>query len=181
MTNEFPIDGRVEPRFAPVREAFAANFDDGAELGAAFSVFHEGRCVVDLVGGWADRERTRAWSGETIACIYSVGKLVVALLAARAAGEGRLDYDAPVAALWPEFGAAGKDRITIAEALSHQAGLCGIAEPMPPETWLDRAAILALIEPMAPLWPPGSRSGYHPQTIGFIADEILRRATGRGV
>lgn len=181
MTDAFPISGLVEPRFARVREAFAANFDDGAENGAAYAIFHEGRLVVDLYGGWKDRTRTDPWTDETIVCIYSVGKYVIALLAARAVSEGALDYDAPVSALWPEFGAQGKERITIAEALSHQAGLCGFADPMPPETWLDRDAILARIEAMAPLWPPGTRSGYHPQTFGFIADEIFRRATGRGV
>lgn len=181
MNDPFPISGACADGFARVRQAFADNFSRGEELGAAFAVFVEGECVVDLFGGWTDRERTSAWSPATLAAVYSSGKMAIATLIARAASDGALDYDAPVAALWPAFGQEGKDRITIAEALSHQAGLCGFPDEMPPETWLDRAAILARIESMAPLWRPGSRSGYHPQTFGFIADEILRRATGRGV
>lgn len=181
MSESFPMSGRCDAAFDRVRETFAENFERGEELGAGFAVFVDGACIVDLHGGWADRERTIPWSDATLAAIYSSGKMAVAMTMARAATAGALDYDAPVAALWPEFGRAGKDKITIAEALSHQAGLCGFAEPMPPETWLDRAAIIARIEAMAPLWPPGSRSGYHPQTFGFIADEILRRATGRGI
>jgi CubicO group peptidase (beta-lactamase class C family) len=181
MSEAFPISGRCPDRFARVSAAFADNFSRGEELGAGFAVFVEGECVVDLIGGWADRERTQPWSATTLAAIYSSGKMAVAMLIARAASVGALDYDAPVTALWPAFGANGKEKITIGEALSHQAGLCGFADPMPPETWLDRDAILRKIEAMAPLWPPGARSGYHPQTFGFIADEILRRATGRGV
>lgn len=181
MRGETPFGGRAEPRFDRVRTAFEENFAVGEELGAAFAVAIGGEVVVDLHGGWRDRDRAEPWTAETIAAVYSSGKMAAAMLVARAAGEGFLDYDAPVAALWPEFGAAGKERVTIGEALSHQAGLCGLPEPMPPETWLDRAAILARLEAMAPLWPPGTRSGYHPQTFGFLVDEILRRATGRGV
>lgn len=179
MSGVIPLGGRCDRQFAAARAAFETGLAD--ELGVAFAVVVEGEVVVDLFGGFSDRERTVPWSEETVAAIYSSGKMAVAMMAARAASDGRLDYEAPVAGQWPAFGAAGKADITVGEALSHQAGLCGFVEPMPPETWLDRDAILARIERMAPLWPPGSRSGYHPQTFGFIADEIIRRATGRGV
>lgn len=180
MSEAYPISGFCTEPFSRVRDAFEENFRRGEDLGASLAVFVEGACVVDLVGGWTDRDRTNPWSATTLAAIYSSGKMALAMLIARAASEDALDYNAPVAGLWPAFGQAGKDRITIAEVLSHQAGLCGFPQAMAPETWLDRASILARIETMAPLWPPGTRSGYHPQTFGFIADEILRRATGRG-
>lgn len=179
--SDYPIDGATAPGLESVPDAFAANFADGKELGAAFAVTIEGETVVDLRGGFADRERAKPWDEETIACVYSSGKAVSALLIAEAVSEGRIDYDAPVAAYWPEFAARGKAAVTVAEALSHQAGLCGFTEPMEPDDWLDWDLICARLAAMAPLWPPGSASGYHPQTAGFIAGEIYRRATGRTI
>jgi len=177
----FPLSGFAEGPFGRVREAFARNFAEGLELGARFSVFIEGRCVVDLIGGFSDRERKTPWTEETLAGIYSSGKLVVAMLVARAVSEGRLDYGAPVARWWPEFAVGGKGDITLAEALSHQSGLVGIPEETPADIWLDWTATTARLAAMAPLFPPRTASGYGPQTFGFIAGEILRRATGRGV
>ena len=181
MTTRAPVSGFAAAPFAAVRDAFVAAVESGEELGAAFSVFVEGEEVVRLYGGYADRARETPWTEDTLACIYSSGKAAVALLMARASSEGLVDYDAPVARYWPDFAAAGKAKITVAEALSHQAGLAGFAEAMAPEDWLDRDKIAARLAVMAPLWPPGSASGYHPQTFGFIADEIYARATGRRI
>ena len=178
------LQGAASPRFDRLRDAFAATFSDDAdfpELGARFTAFVDGEAIVDLWGGFADRRRETPWTDETLACIYSSGKAVAAYLVARAVSDGALDYDAPVASIWPAFGAAGKEKITLAEALSHQAGLCGFAEPMDPSIWLDHAGIASRIASMAPLWAPGSAQGYHPQTVGFIANEVLRRATGRTI
>ena len=105
----------------------------------------------------------------------------VALLIARAVSEGERDYDAPVARWWPDFAAGGKGDITLAEALSHQSGLVGFAEEAPADIWLDWTATTARLAAMAPSFPPRSASGYGPQTFGFVAGEVLRRATGRGV
>jgi len=176
-----PISGFAEAPFGRARDAFLRNFDESRERGAGFSVFVEGRCVVDLIGGWFDRDNTTAWSKDTLVGIYSSGKLVVAMLIARAASEGRLNYNAPVAHYWPEFAANRKGDITVAEALSHQAGLVGFPDEMPPEDWLDWGKICARIAATGPLFPPRSASGYSPQLFGFIAGELLRRATGRGV
>lgn len=177
----WPVAGRSEPRFAGVRETFEANFRDGLELGARFAVFHEGELVVDLIGGFADRDRQAPWSEETLACVFSSGKMALALLAARAVSAGDLDYDAPLAALWPEFAAHGKADLTLADVLSHQAGLVGFAEEMPADEWLHFDRIAARAAAMAPLFPPRTASGYSPQIFGFIVGEALRRASGRGV
>ncbi len=171
--------GFLSSNFAEVGEAFAANFEEGSELGAAFAVMIGDELVVDIRGGYSDRARETPWNESTLACIYSSGKAVLSLLIAREASNGRLEYDAPVAEYWPEFAAAGKENITIAEALSHQAGLCGIPVEMPPATWLDWDAITARLAAMAPLWAPGTANGYHPQTVGFISGELLRRVTGK--
>ncbi len=169
----------AEPRFAGVADAFRRNWDEGLELGARFTAFVDGRRVVDLAGGWADRARTRVWDAETLAPVFSVSKLVSAVLLARLVDSGRLDYAQPVADVWPEFAANGKAAVTVEQALSHQAGLSGFPEPMDPADWFDWELICARLAAMAPLWPPGTASGYHPVTWGYLAGEIFRRVDGR--
>lgn len=173
--------GVLAPAFSPVGEAFARNFAEGLELGASFAVMIDDDLIVDIRGGHTDRKKEAPWTEDTLACIYSSGKAVAALLVAREVSAGRLDYDAPVAAYWPDFAQAGKAAVTVAEALSHQAGLCGIAEEMPPATWLDWDAMTARIAAMAPLWTPATANGYHPQTVGYIAGELIRRVSGKTV
>ncbi|MEQ1931275.1 MAG: serine hydrolase domain-containing protein, partial [Parvularculaceae bacterium] len=129
-TEDFPISGLADAPFARVRDAFAQNFAEGLELGARFSVFVEGACVIDLIGGFADRERYEPWADGTLAGLYSSGKLVVALLIARAASEGRLDYDAPVANYWPAFAANGKEGVLVRHLMSHTSGVSAWAQPV---------------------------------------------------
>ena len=180
MSDEAANFGGVCPaRFSAVRDAFAANFADGQELGAGVCVAIEGEVVVDLHAGWADRARTRPFDGRTLVPVFSTTKAVTALMIARLVSQGRLDYRQPVAEVWPQFAQAGKARITVEQCLSHQDGLAAIADPIDPELWFDREAITAKIAAMAPLWPPGAASGYHPSTFGYIAGEIFRRVDGR--
>lgn len=173
------IHGTASGRFARVRDAFAANFDEGAELGARFTVVHDGEVIVDLMGGWADRAKTRPWAADTLAPVFSTGKAVMALMMARLVDQGRLDYDQPVSSLWPEFGQAGKDRLTVGQLLSHQGGLPGFASPQEPTIWFDRDEVLRVLAAQTPMWKPGTASGYHPVTIGYLAGEVFRRADGR--
>ena len=179
--SDFPIDGVCPPRFAPVREAFEANFAEGKELGAGFAVTIEGEVVIDLRGGFADRARTDPWGAETLVPIFSSTKAVVALLVARAVGQGLLTYAQKVTDLWPEFGQHGKEQLTVEQVMSHQEGLAGFTEPVDPALWCDWEGMRARSAATAPLWEPGTASGYHPATFGYIAGEILRRADGRTV
>lgn len=176
--SEVPIAGVCPPRFDPVREAFAANFAEGKEIGAAFALAVEGDVVIDLTGGFADRARQRPWTANTLAPIFSTTKALVSLMLAKAVGEGALDYEQPVVELWPEFGQAGKAALTVEQVLSHQAGLVGFAEAIDPELWYDWDAVCARMAKAAPLWAPGTASGYHPATFGYLAGEIFRRAMG---
>ncbi|WP_425410195.1 serine hydrolase domain-containing protein [Hyphococcus sp.] len=173
--------GFLADGFSSVGSGFAQNFEEGLELGASFAVMIDDELVIDIRGGFSDKAKETPWDETTLACIYSSGKAVLSLLIAREVSSGRLDYDRPVAEYWPEFAAAGKDDITIAQMLSHQAGLPGFPDEMPPETWLDWEAITQKLAAMAPLWAPGRANGYHPQTVGFIAGEVLRRVTGKTV
>lgn len=173
--------GFLTEKFSTVGEAFAENFAGDLEIGASFAAIIDGDLAADLCGGYIDKAKEKPWTEGTLACIYSSGKAPLSLLIARAVSNGELEYDQPVAAYWPEFGQNGKEKITIAEALSHQGGLCGIPDEMPPESWLDWQAITDKLAAMAPLWPPGTANGYHPQTVGYIAGELLRRVTGKTV
>lgn len=179
------IAGTCPDRFAAVRDAFVANFDGAPEgldeLAARFSVCLDGEVVIDLWAGWADTARTRPFEAETLVPVFSTGKAVMALMMAWAVERGRLAYDQPVADLWPEFAQAGKAEITVAQLLSHQAGLPGFAETVDPAIWFDRQAVLDRLAAQAPMWPPGEASGYHPITIGYLAGEVFRRADGRSM
>jgi len=173
------IGGHAAARFAAVKDAMAAHFDAGEELGCRFTLVEAGEVVLDLWAGQADRARTRPFDDRTLAPIFSTTKAIAALLIARLVDQGRLAYDQTVASVWPEFAANGKASITIEQLLSHQAGLSGLPEPMEPAEWFDWDAICAKLAAMAPLWPPGTASGYHPITFGYLAGEVFRRVDGR--
>jgi CubicO group peptidase (beta-lactamase class C family) len=173
------IAGFAPERLAGVKDAFAANFAAGEELGARFTLVEAGEVVLDLWAGHADRKRTRPFDDRTLTPVFSTTKAVAALLMARLVDQGKLDYAQTVASVWPEYGQAGKAAITVEQALSHQDGLPGFPEPMDPSEWFDWDAICARLAAMAPMWPPGTASGYHPITFGYIAGEIFRRIDGR--
>jgi CubicO group peptidase (beta-lactamase class C family) len=175
------IHGVCPAPFGPVRDAFSAHFDEGIELGARFALAVEGDVVVDLWAGFADRGQSRPFDERTLTPVFSTTKAMAALMIARLVDDQRLWYDQPVAQIWPEFGQAGKDGLTVEQVLSHQGGLCGFAEPMEPALWFDWDVICARLAAMAPLWPPGSASGYHPVTWGYLAGEIFRRVDGRSL
>jgi CubicO group peptidase (beta-lactamase class C family) len=171
--------GFVAAGFEPVREAFEKNFEEGLELGASFAAHLGDELVVDLRGGHADRKGEQPWNERTLCPIYSTTKPISALVVAMLVDKGLVDYDKPLADYWPEFGAEGKDVFTVAEALSHQAGVPGFLEPIDPDLWLDPPALTAAVAKLKPLWGRGEGSGYHPLTWGYIAGELVRRVSGR--
>lgn len=169
------IDGNVKNGFEPVKQAFAANFEQGLEAGAGFCVLKDGKFIVDLIGGTKDRKQTSPWQVDTLAPVFSTTKAIAALVIAWLYDTGALDYEQTVASLWPEFGQHGKDELTIAQALSHQAGLSGPSEPMEPKDWFDWEGMCDRLAAQKPIWEPGTVSGYHPVTYGFLTGEIARR------
>jgi CubicO group peptidase (beta-lactamase class C family) len=165
--------------FDPVREIFDAALADGEELGARFTLAIEGEVVLDLYGGFTDRARTQPFDAQTLTPVFSTTKAIAALLMARLVDQGRLAYDQTVASVWPEFAQARKAGITVGQVMSHQAGLSGFPDEMDPALWFDWDAICGKLAAMAPLWPPGTASGYHPITFGYLAGEVFRRVDGR--
>ncbi|GGX75399.1 serine hydrolase domain-containing protein [Streptomyces minutiscleroticus] len=172
------VQGHCEERFAAVRTAFEENFRDRDELGAAVSVTLDGRTVVDLWGGWADAARTRPWERDTLVNVWSTTKGPTALCAHVLADRGLLDLDAPVAAYWPEFAAAGKGAVLVRHLLSHRAGLAGLREPLSLEQFYDWDEVTGRLAAEEPWWEPGTRSGYHALTYGFLVGEVVRRVSG---
>jgi CubicO group peptidase (beta-lactamase class C family) len=153
--------------------------ESGQDLGASLSVTVEGEFALDLWGGWADEARTRRWQRDTITCVFSTTKSMLALGALVLVERGQLDLDAPVARYWPEFAAAGKSGVLVRHILSHTAGLSGWALPVSLEDLYDWNKCTALLAAQEPWWTPGTASGYHAQTMGFLVGEVVRRITGR--
>jgi CubicO group peptidase (beta-lactamase class C family) len=173
------IDGICDPRFHQVRDEFARNFRARGEVGAAVCVLAEGRAVVDLWGGVAERRSGRPWERDTIGMVWSCTKGAVALCAHVLASRGLLDLDAPVARYWPEFARAGKEAITVRLILSHQAGLPTVRQPLRPGGLLDWDYVTATLADEAPFWEPGTRQGYHASTFGHLVGEVVRRVAGK--
>ena len=175
------MGGFTQDKFAPVRAAFEANLASGADLGACFTATVEGETVVDLWGGWADEAQTRPWAQDTIVNVYSTTKTMTALTALLLADRGDLDFDAPVAKYWPEFAANGKAQVKVSHLMSHAAGLSGWKEPITLETLYDWDKATSLLAAQAPYWEPGTASGYHALTQGYLVGEVVRRITGRSL
>jgi len=175
------IEGRCDARFKRVRELFEAGFESGAELGAGLNVIVDGREVIDLWGGFADKDRTRPWRRDTLANVYSSTKGITAIAAHQLIERGELELDAPVARYWPEFAQNGKAEIPVRMLLNHQAGLAAVAKPLAPDDIFDWPKMTRALEEQAPWWKPGSAHGYHALTYGWLVGELIRRVSGMGV
>ncbi len=174
------IHGTFDDRFSAVRDAFEANFTRGADVGASVAVTIDGKPVVDLWGGTitTDDEPETAWERDTIVNVYSTTKTMAAISCLMLADRGEIDLFAPIARSWPEFAAAGKREITLAHVLSHTAGLSGWEEPVTLDDLYDWERVTSLLAAQAPWWEPGTASGYHAVTQGYLEGEVVRRVTG---
>ncbi len=177
-TVDVPISGLCDPHFAAVRDEFVQNFAERGELGGAVCVYVGGTPVVDLVGGWADAARQDPWRHDTVVDFYSVGKAFVALLALQLVDRGLLGLDDPIASVWPEFAANGKEATTLRHALCHRAGVPAIRERLSNEDLWDWGRMTSALAATEPWWEPGSRHAYHTNTYGHLVGEIVRRVSG---
>jgi CubicO group peptidase (beta-lactamase class C family) len=175
------VNGWTESGWEGVRDAFVANFTAGREIGAAFSAFHRGTKVVDLWGGVADPTDGRPWDEDTLVLVFSTTKGLTAMCAHHLAETGALDLEAPVVRYWPEFGAAGKEQVTVAHLLSHQSGLWDIDGRMSLADALAWTPVTEALAAQAPHWEPGTRHGYHATTYGWLVGEVVRRVSGRSL
>jgi len=175
------IGGAVEPGFEGVERAFAGNFAEHGEVGAACAVYVEGRKVVDLWGGVKEQGSTAPYDEDTLQLVFSTTKGATAICANLLAQQGLLDLDAPVSAYWPEFAAAGKADLPVRWLLCHKAGLPFIEQALSLEELLAWDPAVEALAAQAPIWEPGSAHGYHAVTYGWLVGEVVRRVTGRSL
>jgi CubicO group peptidase (beta-lactamase class C family) len=161
--------GELLQRLEPL---FQENFQKFGELGAAVSVWQNGKPIVDLYGGFGEARREKPWTSDTLVLVWSATKGIGSACVLHVLQEHNIDISQRVAAVWPEFAQAGKEEITLAQLLSHQAGLCGLDRRV---DVLDYGAVIQALEAQQPLWPPGTAHGYHVRTFGFLLDELVRR------
>jgi len=163
------LRARLEPLF---RE----NFDKRGELGAAVSVWQNGKPIVDLHGGFCDAGRTKPWTTDTVVLVWSATKAIGSACVLHALERQKIELNRRVAEFWPEFAQAEKDKITLGQLLSHQGGLCALDQRV---DVIDYKGVIGALEAQAPFWPPGTAHGYHARTFGFLLDELIRRTTGK--
>ncbi len=181
--NTSSSSGFAAAGYEAVRAEFERNFAVRGDVGAAVAVYAAGRPVVDL---WAGEGRPgRPWREDTMASVFSTTKGPTTLTVQVLAERGMLDVDAPVAAYWPEFAAAGKEAVTLRDVLTHRSGVITFddyEEVLELEDhWAADEQIAARVAAAAPLWAPGERHGYHALTFGWILGQVVRRVTGKSL
>ena len=175
------LQGTCDDRFGAVRDILAANLEQGEDVGASVAMTLDGELVVDLWGGWSDEARSAPWERGTITNVWSTTKTMTALCALMVADSGGLDLDAPVCRYWPEFAAGGKEGLLVRHLLGHTAGLSGWSEPIAFTDLYDWEKCTSLLAAQEPWWEPGTASGYHAITQGYLVGEVIRRVTGQTV
>jgi CubicO group peptidase (beta-lactamase class C family) len=171
---------RIDPaelreRIAPL---FEENFVTRSELGAAISIWQNGEPLLDLHGGYRDVHRTIPWTPDTLVLVWSATKGLGAACLLHVLQEQKVALERRVAEFWPEFAQNGKGEITLAQLLSHQAGLVAFDERVDIQNY---EAVIHALARQAPLWPPGTAHGYHARTFGFLLDELVRRLTSGSI
>src|SRR6476620_5418052 len=166
-------NGQLHQRLKPL---FDENVERFGELGAAVSVWQNGKPIADLYGGFCDAGREKRWTADTVVLVWSATKGIGSACVLHALQQQKIELHKPVAEFWPAFAQAGKDKITVGQLLSHQAGLCALDQRV---DVLDYGGVIRALETQAPLWPPGTGHGYHARTFGFLLDELMRRIAGK--
>lgn len=173
------VNGHWDKRFDATIEQFAKHFTTGEDLGASFALSQDGELVVDVWAGHLDEEKSEPWQENTIVNVFSSTKTVSFLCALILADRGLLDFDAPVMHYWPEFAANGKDKVLVWHLMNHAAGLSGMDVPVESGDFYDWDKMTSLLAAQAPWWEPGTASGYHALTQGYLIGEVVRRITGQ--
>ncbi|CAF4008027.1 unnamed protein product [Rotaria sordida] len=170
---DYNIHGTTATEWEFVRDLFKQNFAQGFDTSASITIYHNGLLVVDLTGGWFDELRTKPYDNDTLQLVYSTSKGLVAAAVALCVQQGLLDYSSLVTKYWPEYGQNGKENTTVADVMSHRAGVP--EHPPSLEEHLNSTAMIQWLEKQSPIWSPGTAQGYHGVTFGWLAGELIRR------
>ena len=171
----------INPARGPIvnqKDLFESLHSSGREVGSSFAVYKDGKAIVDIWGGYTDKQKTNLWSQDSLATVWSTTKGVAAITCALAVEKGLLDYEEKVSHYWPEFGCNGKEDITVGMLLSHQAGICGSATNEVKD-YYSQETMAEELAAMKPIWEPGTASGYHSMTYGWLTSELIIRVTGK--
>ena len=174
------VKGTCEERFLEVKKLFNDLHESDREVGSSFAVYKDGKAIIDLWGGYTDKDHTDEWCRDTLATVWSTTKGIAAITLAYAHQNGLLDYEEKVSKYWPEFGCNGKEEITVGMLLSHQAGICG-SSTNKVEDYYDQKIMADELANMTPIWEPGTASGYHSLTYGWLTSELIIRVTGKSL
>ena len=175
------VQGTCEARFDGVRKALSASLDSGGDVGASVAVYLHGEPVVDIWGGYVDEAKSAPWERDTLTNVWSTTKTMTFLCALMLADRKQLDFHAPVATYWPEFAQGGKEAVEVRHIMGHTAGLSGWDQPIAPEQLADWELCTMALAAQTPWWEPGSASGYHALTQGYLIGEVVRRIVGESI
>ena len=173
------INGNYDPAFSLVAEAFEKNFEEDGDLGACCAVFVDGQIVVDIWGGVSNSDENTLWEKDTIVNVWSTTKTMAAICTLMLFDRGLIDLDSPVCKYWEAFAENGKEGVLVSHLLSHSAGLPGFDAPISEDQLFDWDYTCHRLASQAPWWEPGSVSGYHPMTQGWLLGELVRQVDGR--
>ena len=174
------IHGECDPQFSKVKETFKKLYQEDREIGSCFAVYKDGNPLVDLWGGFQDKNKTKPWQKDNLVTVYSTTKGVAAFCIALAMEKGLLKYEEKVSTYWPEFASNGKEDITIGMLMSHQAGICS-PETRNVDDYYNQNLMAEKLAGMTPIWEPGTASGYHSMTFGWLTSELILRVTGKSL
>ena len=174
------IQGECDPQFSKVKETFEKLYREDREIGSCFAVYKDGNPLVDLWGGFQDKDKTKPWQKDNLVTVYSTTKGVAAFCIALAMEKGLLKYEEKVSTYWPEFSNNGKEDITIGMLMSHQAGICS-PETRNVDDYYNQNLMAEKLAGMTPIWEPGTASGYHSMTFGWLTSELILRVTGKSL
>jgi len=173
--------GVYDKRFENVFNKFNTNLASSIDIGASFAVYSNGKLLVDLAGGFKNKDKTELWTPTTTVCVHSTGKGIVAMCLAILIEKGMLNLDSKVSEYWPEFGASNKTDIKVRTLLSHQAGLYAWKEKMTESDFLNWNYCTELLAAQETLHIPGTKICYHAKSIGFLVGELIKRISGKSV
>ena len=174
------IQGECDPQFSKVKETFEKLYQEDREIGSCFAVYKDGNPLVDLWGGFQDKDKTKPWQKDNLVTVYSTTKGVAAFCIALAMEKGLLKYEEKVSTYWPEFANNGKENITVGMLMSHQAGICS-PETRNVDDYYNQNLMSKKLAGMTPIWEPGTASGYHSMTFGWLTSELILRVTGKSL
>ena len=174
------IHGECDPQFSKVKETFEKLYQEDREIGSCFAVYKDGNPLINLWGGFQDKDKTKPWQKDNLVTVYSTTKGVAAFCIALAMEKGLLKYEEKVSTYWPEFSPNGKEDITVGMLMSHQAGICS-PETRNVDDYYNQNLMAEKLAGMTPIWEPGKASGYHSMTFGWLTSELILRVTGKSL